>query len=484
MAIKEDLAKIFGVENILDKPDVLQRYASDHSFVRETMPQCIVKAQDVTQVQKVVQFANQSGIPLTPVSSGEPHFRGDTISLSGGIIVDMSRMNKIVRIDRLHRVAMIESGVTFAKLQPELKKEGLRLPGPLCPRSSKSVVASCLEEEPITIPKYHVDMSAPLLCTEVVFGTGDIFRTGEASGPGTVEQQWEVGRVQKWDAGPGQISFHRLLQCSQGNIGIVTWATVRCEVLPKIHKLLLVGVDRVDTVIDFVYRILRLKLSDECLLLNSLNLASILGGTTEIDTLRQALPSWALLLGIAGYETLPEVRIEQQENDIIEIASQFGLVPVDTLPGAKADEVLKTLNEPASEPYWKLRYKGDCYDIFFLTTLDKAPKFVSVMYQIAEAYKYPVTHMGIYIQPVQQGRACHCEFNLTCDSTDSKQVTKVHELFLSASETLAKEGGFFSRPYGPWADIAYCRDTTTREAVRKLKGVFDPGNILNPGKLF
>jgi FAD/FMN-containing dehydrogenase len=54
---------------------------------------------------------------------------------------------------------------------------------------------------------------------------------------------------------------------------------------------------------------------------------------------------------------------------------------------------------------------------------------------------------------------------------------------MDASRTLMEKGAFFSRPYGPWADMAYARFTEGVAALRKLKNIFDPNNILNPGKL-
>jgi FAD/FMN-containing dehydrogenase len=54
---------------------------------------------------------------------------------------------------------------------------------------------------------------------------------------------------------------------------------------------------------------------------------------------------------------------------------------------------------------------------------------------------------------------------------------------MNASETLKKNGAFFSRPYGSWADMVYDEYTEGVKVLRKLKGVFDPNNILNPGKL-
>jgi FAD/FMN-containing dehydrogenase len=51
------------------------------------------------------------------------------------------------------------------------------------------------------------------------------------------------------------------------------------------------------------------------------------------------------------------------------------------------------------------------------------------------------------------------------------------------SEKLINDGAFFSRPYGPWADMVYCRTTTYTAKLKELKQIFDPNNILNPGKL-
>ena len=83
--------------------------------------------------------------------------------------------------------------------------------------------------------------------------------------------------------------------------------------------------------------------------------------------------------------------------------------------GISANEILKTVQQPSGEPYWKLRYKGACEDIFFLTINDKLEGQIGVMNDMAEKAGYPASDMGIYIQPVVQGTGCHCEFNLFYD---------------------------------------------------------------------
>jgi FAD/FMN-containing dehydrogenase len=484
MSEKEELIAIVGAENVFDDPDNLESYSRDMSFVRPMKPQYVVKPENAEEVQDIVKWANRTATPLIPVSSGTPRFRGDTIPTLGGVVVDLGRMKGIMRINRRNRVAIVEPGLTFGELQPELEEEGLRLPMPLLPRSSKSVIGSLLEREPTIIPKYQWDISDPLLCTEVVFGSGDLFRTGEAAGPGTLEDQWASGQAQTNPMGPFQVDFFRLIQGAQGTMGIVTWASVRCELLPQAHKLLLVPCDKLGGLIDFTYRLLRARLGDELLLLNCHNLAALLGEDADkIRSLREGLPPWILIIGIAGYERLPQERMEYQEKDIMDIAQQFGVELVSAVPGASGREVLKVLSKPSGEPYWKLRFKGGCHDIFFLTTLDKTPEFVGAMYQMAEATGYPTTDIGIYLQPQMQGRACHCEFNLACDPDNPKEVDRVRALFTSASENLMKLGAFFSRPYGSWADMAYRRDAESAIASRKVKGIFDPNNVMNPGKL-
>ncbi|HJX12967.1 MAG TPA: FAD-binding oxidoreductase [Dehalococcoidales bacterium] len=480
------LAEIVGAGHISREPAALNEYSRDISFVHSIKPGCIVKPRSTKDVEKIVKLANDTRTPLVPVSSGFPHFRGDTVpGMGGAVIVDLSGMKKIIRVDRPNRVAMCEPGVTFGELIPAVKKEGLRLNLPLLPRKTKSVVGSLLEREPVTMPGYHWDIADPLDCVEIVFGTGDLFRTGGAAGPGTIEEQLLAGGAQDEPLGPGQADWHRAIQGAQGTLGIVTWATVRCELLPTVEEPYLVGSSQLDKILDLVHWLIRLRLVNECFVLNDTGLAAVLARRWPGDYLKikNALPSWILFFNIAGYDYLPEERVNYQRTDMLSAARRAGLEPEKRVGSVSADGLLAAVGYPSAEPYWKLRFKGACHDIFFLSIYDKLPELIGVMYDEAGKAGYPTPDIGIYLQPIVQGTGCHGEFNLFYDPADRRESERVRELSTSVIKNLLARGAFFSRPYGRSAGMIINRDAATASALRKIKMIVDPNNIMNPGKL-
>jgi hypothetical protein len=117
MIEKDKLVKIVGAKNVTDRTAELNVYSRDISFVNTLRPDYIVKPRNSGDIKQIVSLANETLTPLVSVSSGAPHFRGDTVPSTGGaVIVDLTGLKKIIRVDRYHRVAMIEAGVTFGEL--------------------------------------------------------------------------------------------------------------------------------------------------------------------------------------------------------------------------------------------------------------------------------------------------------------------------------------------------------------------------------
>ena len=186
---------------------------------------------------------------------------------------------------------------------------------------------------------------------------------------------------------------------------------------------------------------------------------------------------------MAGRDRLPRERVEFQEKDIREIAQQYGLQSLPAIPGTRDGEVLEAILNPSREPYWKLRYKGGCQDIFFLNTMERSIEYVKTAHSVAKQFSYPVSKIGVYIQPVHQGASCHIEFNFPFNRNNTSEVIRMKDLYTKSSEAFFKQGAYYSRPYGIWSDMAFNRDAQSTFILKKIKAIFDPNNVMNPGKL-
>jgi FAD/FMN-containing dehydrogenase len=486
MITEKQLQEIVGAGNVGKASSLLEAYAGDLSFVGPVRPQFVVKASTAEAIQKLVNLAKETATPLVPVSSGPPHFNGDTVPATGdAVVVDMSGMKRIDLIDPFERViSIIEPGVTFGELSKAAAKKGLRLNMPLQPRKTKSVVGSMLSREPVIMPHYHWDIADPIGSTEVIFGTGDMFRTGAAAGPGTIEEQRKAGGRQKEAAGPSAMSLHRLFQGAQGTMGIVTWASARCELIPQIEQPYFIGSGDVAKLLEAAHWLIRLRLGNELLILSGTDVAALMTQSDEdYARLVAKLPQWVLFFNLGAYKYLPEMRMQGQIEDTRELLQRLGLQTAQSLGGIGTAQFLEAIRRPSDEPYWKLRRHGGCQDIFFLTTYAKIPGQIKVMSEAAEAVGYPATKMGIYLQPIVQGSSCHVEFNLFYDPTDMTETSAVRGLATSAIRPLMSAGAFFSRPFGEAARDIMNRDAASVEALKKFKAIVDPAGILSPGKL-
>ncbi len=399
-------------------------------------------------------------------------------------MVDLSGMKRILKIDRRNRLALLEPGVTYAELQPALQAEGLRMIAPLLPRTNKSVVASLLEREPVMSPRYQWNLLEPLRSLEIIWGNGDKFYSGSGTFRGEKDEDWQAGRVPSLGPGPGQLDFYKFVSAAQGSMGIVTWASVKCEVYPQARKIFFIPAERLEDTVDFTYKLLKFRFGDELFIVNNTCLASMAASQAgEIESLKNTLPAWTVVVAISGGEILAEEKLAAQESDIRDIAQQHGLQMVPAFQEIRGKTMLDLILHPSPEPYWKLRYRGGSQEIFFLTTLDKTPDFVAAMSSAAAEGEFPAADIGVYLQPVHQGVACHCEFILPFDRENSAEVQKTQALFRKASQRLFRQGAYFSRPYGPWADMVYNADARTKFVSQKIKDIFDPNHVMNPGKL-
>jgi FAD/FMN-containing dehydrogenase len=265
----------------------------------------------------------------------------------------------------------------------------------------------------------------------------------------------------------------------------VTWISLRCEILPSLEEPFVLGSPNLGTLLDLTSWLIRLRMVNECFILNNTDLAAIFTKKwpKEYQSLKDALPTWTLFYTVAGYEYLPEERVSSHIKDITDITQRMGVKAAKTVGGISANEILKAVQQPSAEPYWKLRSKGACQDILFLTIHDKIEGHLRVMNDLAEISGYAASNVGVYIQPVVQGTGYHCEFNLFYDHENPSELNRARELSTSATKNLVADGAFFSRPYGEDAGMIVNRDAATVAVLHKFKKIFDPNNVMNPGKV-
>ncbi len=479
MDIASNFLQRFGPEHLYRDPQTLDYYSRDYSLSPPKRPDWVVKAKNVEDVQYVLKVASSHTIPVTP-SSSRVHFYGGTIPNKGGILLDLTEMDRVLEIDELNKRARIEAGVTWSKLSRSLQERGLRAVMPLCPHPLRSVVADLLEREVITNTVY--EYGEPLQGMEVVWPNGEVFRTGSASVEGYPNS------VSKGvnPAGPG-IDFYRLLQGAQGTLGVVTWANIKVEYLPKLDKAFFVPVSNISRGIEFLSRALRLRVGQESFFLDRMNLALILN--IKPQRAKEVFSPWTLWFVLSGLERYPEEKIGYEEELlrglVKEEFQEFTLL--EELPEYvfSRNEPVRMLRRawPESLIYWKQCVKGGCQSLFFLTKPSHVEKFVGLVEKIAIEFGFNREEFGIYVQPIEQNRVCHLEFDLFYDPANDLERERMATFYLEAVRHCLDEGALFTRPYGEAARLVFERAPEYAKALKRVKAIFDPQNLMNPGRL-
>lgn len=463
-------------------PALLSQYVTGNPLVKEkTAPHCVIKPHDINELKEILK-GSDSG--LVAVSSGAPHIRGGSACAKPHAIVDLSGWKKIPWINQRNRVCIVEPGVTYGELTEALLPHGMTIPMPLAPRSTKSVIAATIDREPSTWPNKQWDYQDPVASTEFLFGTGHLFRSGAAGGPGSLEEQRKSKGAQKAPQGPGQSDYQRVVMGAQGSMGIVTWISLRTEFLPSIEKTFISGDNTLERMIPFFYVVQRPRLGEQAFILNRTAAGMLMTSRDpkNFSSVRDNLPEFVCLQNIAGFQSLPEERLAYHQEEIQEKAEQNNIELKESIGTINASELLKTATSVCGPVDWRHSLKGHCLSIIFLSTLDLAPKYIEVFKNTAQKAGVDEKAIGIYIQPVVQNHACHFEFMVPFNSKDSDETAKMKSLEEVLCRNLMEAGAFFSRPYGAAVRMMFGNNPNHLKLMSLSKELFDPKGILNPGK--
>jgi len=485
--MKAQLADIAGPDHVFDGPEVLPAFSRDQSLVTPHAPDIVVRPREVGQVQAILRLANCCKAPVVPYSSGL-NFYGAAIPSYGGILLDLSLMNRIIDVNVNDMVAVIEPGVNYARLQDELELKGLRLMAPLGVPPGRSVLTSYLERDTV-LAGASIEYGQHLIQdTELVLPGGELFRTG----------CWNLGGRPGSPFGPGLNSLYRLWTGAQGTLGVFTKMVVSVQHLSPLRTFYCIPLPDASALPETIRAVQRKEIGWECFALNRFNLAALLTrdwavperfpaapcASQHFNQLQATLPRWTLIVGITGLPCFPDEWVAIQEDALQEACAQRGLCAGTSLPGHP--DLQAILLRESLRPWGilkKFNYRGTVQSLMFKAPLKRLPELEAVVLGQAERHGYAPADVGGYSAVLERGRAVHCEFDLHCGPHGAPDRPEVQRLWQAASSRLLEAGALFDRPYGAWAEMVYARAPAYFAKLQAIKTAMDPQNILNPGRL-
>ena len=206
-----------GSEWVFHSDEDIAQYRDSYSIERdepeERLASAAVAPDTVEQVQQIVRVANRYGIPLYPISTGRNlTYGGSAPNMSGSVVVDLKRMNRIVEISEENNYALVEPGVSYFDLYNHIRERGLRLMVDLPDPGWGSPIGNSLDHGlGYTMGPYRDHFSAH--CgMEVVTAEGEVVRTGMGALEGS----------KTWQAYPYGVGPTIDGLFAQSNFGIVT----------------------------------------------------------------------------------------------------------------------------------------------------------------------------------------------------------------------------------------------------------------------
>ncbi|MHA1309861.1 MAG: FAD-binding oxidoreductase [Candidatus Helarchaeota archaeon] len=474
--IIEQLIKIVGEDNVSIDPYELSIYSRDFNNFG-SIPDYIVTCHSKEEVMKILQFANENYIPITPKSSKIDYF-GAAIPSYGGILLNLQEMKKIKKIDTtLNRYATVEPGVTFEDLQKELDKLGFQVMMPLGVSCKNSILSTYLERTPLLSGPIPI-LSNGWQCIfdmDVLLPNGDNFHTGSGEATPKFKNLTPHGVT-----GP---DFSRIFTGAQGTMGIITEMTVKIKRKYPFESIFTYNAEK-DSLLDIVSKIKKLDIGKECLIISKLNMASILAEDfDQVDELIDVLPDWTMVLRVAGYDE-EELQVNLADLEDFKLSNSINTLEILTNINNIEEIFLNEFKLPNKLINFRY-YQGHCQTISFYTEKDRIRDFDKQVEYVANNYNYPIDNLYGFIMPIEQGRTFYYEYNFHSDHNNVDDYFRIQKLYQEVCEIVINLGGIIDRPYGEYLiNLIYSKIPEYYNNILIIKNWFDPNNILNPGKIF
>ncbi|HHL35412.1 MAG TPA: FAD-binding protein [Desulfobulbaceae bacterium] len=447
------LRDVLGREHLLTKPEELACYSFDGSG-GDVAPQAVAFPKTSNQVAEILQLANTHKFPVVPRGAGSG-MTGGAVPTCGGLVLTTNRMNRILEIDPENMIAIAEPGVITGELQAELAQKGLMYPPD--PASLKFCTLGGNAAECAGGPsavKYGVTRDYIIGC-EAVLPTGAVITTGV--------------RTEKGVTG---YDLTHLLIGSEGTLAVFTKLILRLLPLPEAKKTFLLLFDSIELAVDLVARILA---------------AGIMPCTLEymdqtaLRIIRDRLPTplpeatrALLLLELDG--SRKEVRHQSQR--------------LHTFLRNRPLTLLEANNEAEREELWLAR-RAISPATFALKPHKISEDVVVPRSQIPDLVRLTTglaRELELTILTFGHAGDGNIHVNIMLDKNDADEYSRGRQAKKQLLKEVIQLGGTLSGEHGigttkaPFLPLEIT--PATMSVMQDIKRLFDPNNILNPGKIF
>ncbi|WP_287153260.1 FAD-binding protein [Candidatus Solincola tengchongensis] len=413
----------------------------------------LVRPRDSFQLSDIASWAYSREIPMYTHRRG---YLPPEVASSGGLLIDLTGIDRIVRIDEDNLLAFVEYGVTFERLKEELDTRGLRVLMPAAATSS-SVVRTYLDRDVIlangaTRPYQFTTFHA-------ILADGRLWMSG-------TDQYTPDGHSEfREDLGPMYSNFFHASEDIFGMpYAMKAWIYRRWEE----RRVVAYGFQEAAQAVEAARTASRHDQVFECLVADRRYLSVLLTRSpAEADALAEELPPWNAVFGFDNHPALVEIWDRQTR----EMAEGLG--------GERQEGELASLMREKFEWPWYVRdrehYRGAVETVEYFTFAGKVVPLFDVTAAALEGYV-----LGRVAIPSYYGAAFYCE----TDIYHSPDDPAVPEAWFRAYREVLDRGAHVGRPRGEVARLVYSRlDPENVRMIRNLKRVLDPKGLLNPGQL-
>lgn len=308
-AAVDAFAAVVGRDWVLTSDDDLLPYRDSFSTVWDTPEErrasAAVAPTEVEQVQAIVRIAGRYGIPLFPISTGKNFgYGGPSPNVTGSVVLDLKRMNRVLEVDDKRHFALVEPGVSYLDLYRYIQDRGLKV-WIDCPDPGwGSPIGNSLERGIGYTMPYFRDHFGASCGMEVVLANGEVMRTGMGALPGS--RTWQEYR---YGFGPDPAGLF-----AQGNFGIVTKMGFRLMPQPEHY---LTGRITVPKRRDFVELVDQVNYLSDSFLCGEAVYGSPLSALSRNAAFHELItkkggPSDAEMDAVAAENSLPSWQVELQ----------------------------------------------------------------------------------------------------------------------------------------------------------------------------